>query len=148
MGHCDFEKGSQNQRFQSTPLVGREVFTKRATYSLYALDNVDNYRQLWTTPNHAWEPPSSSRRNHHILAYFLHLSHCGHIDCILAGCGQFVHTFGHLLTQVVVKRWWPGHGACDSDTSLTVECQVYRNIWNVQERFKKLYLMSVCIQKH
>ena len=24
MGHCDFEKGSRNQHFQSTPLVGRK----------------------------------------------------------------------------------------------------------------------------
>ena len=41
MGHCDFEKGSQNQHFQSTLLVGKEGVTQKE-YSVYALDNVDN----------------------------------------------------------------------------------------------------------
>ena len=40
--HCNFEKGSQNQHFQSTLLVGREGVTKKE-YSVYALDNVDNF---------------------------------------------------------------------------------------------------------
>ena len=40
MEHCYSEKGSQNQHFQSTLLVGREGVTKE--YSVYALNNVDN----------------------------------------------------------------------------------------------------------
>ena len=40
MVHCDFEKGSRNQHFQSTLLVERERVTKE--YSVYALDNAVN----------------------------------------------------------------------------------------------------------
>ena len=36
-----FEKVSQNEHFQSTPLVGRKGVTKQE-YSVYALDIVDN----------------------------------------------------------------------------------------------------------
>ena len=35
--HCDFEKGSRNQHFQSANLVGRQGVTKK-DYSVYALD--------------------------------------------------------------------------------------------------------------
>ena len=31
LGQCDFEKGSQNQHFQNTLLVGRERVTKNNT---------------------------------------------------------------------------------------------------------------------
>ena len=41
MGHCDFEKGSRNQHFQSTLLVRRQGGHKKE-YSVYALDYVDN----------------------------------------------------------------------------------------------------------
>ena len=38
MGHCDFEKGSQNKHFQGTLLVGREGVTKKSTlYSLLTM---------------------------------------------------------------------------------------------------------------
>ena len=44
MVHCDPKKGSQNQHFQITLLVGREVgHTKE--YSVYPSDNVDNSRR-------------------------------------------------------------------------------------------------------
>ena len=39
MVHCNFKKGSQNQYFQSTLLVGRG---SQKEYYVYALDNVDN----------------------------------------------------------------------------------------------------------
>ena len=42
MVHCDFEKVSQNQHFQSTLLVGREGVTKRVL-GVYAVDDVENY---------------------------------------------------------------------------------------------------------
>ena len=41
MVHCDFEKGSQNQHFKGTLLVGSEGITK-IIYSVYSLDNVHN----------------------------------------------------------------------------------------------------------
>ena len=40
MEQGDFQKGSPNQHFQSTLLVGKEWVTKE--YSVYALDNCDN----------------------------------------------------------------------------------------------------------
>ena len=42
--HCAFEKGSQNQYFQSNLLVGMKVITQKST--LYALDNVHNSGRL------------------------------------------------------------------------------------------------------
>ena len=41
--HCDFEKGYQNQHFQSTILLRKERVKKE--FSVYALDNVDNSEQ-------------------------------------------------------------------------------------------------------
>ena len=49
MVHFDFEKGSQNQHFQSSLLVRREGGGHRKQYSVYALDNVDNI--ILKTPN-------------------------------------------------------------------------------------------------
>ena len=51
MVHCNIEKGSRNQHFQSTILVGREVVTQE--YSVYALDNDDNSGQplRWSSFN-------------------------------------------------------------------------------------------------
>ena len=41
--HCDFEKGYQNQHFQSTILLRKERVKKEL--SVYTLDNVDNSEQ-------------------------------------------------------------------------------------------------------
>ena len=40
MGHCDFEKGSQSQYFQSI-LFGREGGRHKKEYSVHALDNFE-----------------------------------------------------------------------------------------------------------
>ena len=44
MVHCDFEKVSKNQNFQSTPLVGTEGVTKKSTVCtlLIMLKNPDD----------------------------------------------------------------------------------------------------------
>ena len=46
--HCDYEKGSQNQHFQSTLLAEKEGATQKE-YSACALGNVDNSRRPLTS---------------------------------------------------------------------------------------------------
>ena len=64
MVHCNFEKGSQNQHFQSTILVGREDHKKG--YSVYALDNVDNSGNLKWEEKHAAIPRKPSKTLHEL----------------------------------------------------------------------------------
>ena len=50
MAHFDFEKGSQNQLFQSTLFVGREMVTKRSNLCtlLITLTILDDHEHLKT----------------------------------------------------------------------------------------------------
>ena len=50
MVHCNFENWSQNRHIQSNLLEGRERGVTKKEYSVYALDNVDNYGRPLKAP--------------------------------------------------------------------------------------------------